>query len=383
MMRNFLAELACSVIVLIQQVFVCPVKVGIVGNFAPLGVHVPVQLLRPIVGSAGRIAVRGYTLFEGGCVGITGDERREAWRCVVETRTSLGEGAFWDRGEGVLYWVDILRGEIHRYAPHFRGPAGEDRYVTLGAHCGTVVPREGGGLAAALPNGIVAVDPDWMAAPRTARHAAAAVEQELLCELEPDNAETRANDGKCDPHGRLWQGTMGYDPSSSRGALYRIGCDAAVEQVLTGVRISNGLCWDEEARLMYHIDTPTRRVDAFDFDPETGSVGNRRAVIRVDADLGFPDGMTIDEEGNLWIAMWDGGCVTCWDPRTGGLLASYELPASRVTSCAFGGPELGELYVTTASTGLSASELARQPLAGSLFVLEPGVQGRAMARFCG
>lgn len=328
---------------------------------------------------------------------------QHAWRCVLETRSELGEGAFWDDHAGVLYWIDILRGEIHRYDSASGADSAVDRAVSLGAPCGTVVPRASGGLVAALPTGLVHVDPDW--GHEEAGHEAATdppprltgtgeaerrtlpirpnVETTPLLALEADRENTRANDGKCDPQGRLWQGTMGFDSEGAAGALYRIDCKRQVTREVSDIRISNGLCWDSQARRMYYIDTPTQRVDTFDFDPTTGSIENRRAAIQVDTELGSPDGMTIDENGHLWIAMWDGAAVTHWDPQSGELLAVYELPVSRVTSCAFGGTARRTLYVTTASAGLSSETLVEQPLAGSLFALDPGVSGPTMAQFCG
>jgi sugar lactone lactonase YvrE len=322
---------------------------------------------------------------------------QNAWHCVLETPSELGEGAFWDSDAGVLYWIDILRGEIHRFEPVAEHAGPRDRALSLGAQCGTVVPRASGGLVAALPTGLVHLDPNWTEVPENPRLSGAAdsaqsdapaatpptVPTTPLVSLEEELDHTRANDGKCDPRGRLWQGTMGFNADQPAGSLYRIDCDREVRRLVPNIRISNGLCWDLSAGVMYYIDTPTQRVDAFDFDAETGSITNRRTAVRVDPELGAPDGMTIDENGELWIAMWDGAAVTHWNPESGELLEIYELPVSRVTSCAFGGPDRSTLYVTTARAGLSAEQRAAQSKAGSLFTLEPGVSGPAMASYCG
>jgi sugar lactone lactonase YvrE len=285
---------------------------------------------------------------------------------LLDARASLGEGACWDARTNVLWWVDIEAERLHRYDPR-TGRA--ERWPT-GQKVGFVQPRAAGGLVLGLQKGLAFFDPD-----------AAALE--VFAQPEPDRPGNRFNDGKCDPAGRLWAGTMDLDGSLGRGALYRVDPNRTIHRVIDGVTISNGLAWSRDASTLYYVDTATARVDALAFDLATGAVSDRRPAIAVDERLGSPDGMTIDAEGLLWVAHWDGGAVRRWDPRTGRQVDSIELPVDRVTSCAFGGAALDELYITTASVGLDPRQRERQPHAGSLFVCRPGVCGRPAVSFAG
>jgi sugar lactone lactonase YvrE len=275
---------------------------------------------------------------------------------VTDICTVLGEGPIW-YGER-LYWVDIVGQRIHSYDP----AAASTRTLQLDWMVGTVVPRRRGGLAVALENGFALVDE------RTGQI-------EPLIDPEADKPGNRFNDGKCDPAGRFWAGTMSKGSETGAGALYMLDADRRVKRQLTGITTSNGLCWSLDHRAFYYIDTPTQRVMAYDYELETGDIENGRPVVLIDPAEGKPDGMTIDEQGNLWIALWDGGAVVCHDPATGKRLAKVEVPASRATACAFGGPQLSDLYITSARVGLSAEELARQPLAGRLFRTQVRVRG--------
>ncbi|WP_290589551.1 SMP-30/gluconolactonase/LRE family protein [Alicyclobacillus sp.] len=285
---------------------------------------------------------------------------------VVDAKAQLGEGPSWDDVLQCLYWVDILGRKLHVFHP----VDGRDRVIELDSYVSSVVPARPGEVVVTLADGVYRVE---LETGRTAR----------MAEVEGDVPGNRFNDGKCDPAGRLWAGTMALDESPGRGSLYRIDVDGRVTRVLKGVGISNGLAWTADGRTMYYIDTPTREIVAFDYDVRTGSIANRRVVIRIPEDRGFPDGMTIDAQDRLWIAHWEGGRVSRWDPRTGALLEEIFLPATRVTSCTFGGPNLTDLYVTTARTGLDDSALAAQPMAGGLFVLRTDVQGTPTVRFAG
>jgi sugar lactone lactonase YvrE len=191
----------------------------------------------------------------------------------------------------------------------------------------------------------------------------------------------RFNDGKCDPAGRFWAGTMAYDQAEGAGALYRLDPDGLARMVIDEVTISNGLAWSLDGRTMYYIDTPTQRVDAFPCDPVTGAVGDRRSEIHIPPEAGAPDGMTIDAEGGLWIALWGGSAVHRY--LDGRLEQVIELPVSQPTSCCFGGESMDELYVTSARQGLSAGRLRAETLAGALFRIRPGVRGLAPAVFAG
>lgn len=284
---------------------------------------------------------------------------------ALDAKATLGEGSIWDARRRRLLWVDIVAGQVHVYDP----ADGSDQVYEVGQPVGTVVPRRSGGLMLAVEHGFASYD-------------LATGELTLLHDPEPDRPDNRFNDGKCDPAGRFWAGTMSGDRTPV-AALYRMDTDHTVQCMLDGVTVSNGIVWSHDRSTMYYIDTPTRRVDAFDFDLASGRIANRRPVITVPDELGKPDGMTIDAEDNLWIAMWDGGQVTHWNAKTGRLEQRIPIPAQRVTSCAFGGENLDELYVTTARFGLSESELRDQPQAGGLFRVRPGVCGVEASEFAG
>ncbi len=267
-------------------------------------------------------------------------------------RCLLGEGPIWDARRKSLFRVDILQGEIHEYRPS----DGHFHTISVGEYVGAVAPYRDGSLMAALKSGIVLLDPDT-----GAREAVGHPEAHL-----PGN---RYNDGKCDPAGRFWVGSMSLQEEPGVGSLYMIDHDGSIIRQLEGVTISNGLAWSNDHHTMYYIDTPTFEVAAFDYDLSTGAISNRRVAIRIPESEGYPDGMTIDREGCLWIAHWDGWQVTRWNPDTGRKLKHLPMPVSRVTSCTFGGDTGNDLYITSARTGLSVEELGRQPLAGAVFVV--------------
>ncbi len=179
------------------------------------------------------------------------------------------------------------------------------------------------------------------------------------------------NDGGCDPQGRFYCGNMAYDETPGAGSVYRLDVDGSMSIVLAGSTISNGMIWSVDGTLVYYIDTPTGRVDVFDFDAEAGALMNRRPVVRIEPGVGHPDGMTIDAEGGLWVALWDGSAVHRYAP-TGELTEVVSVPASQTTACAFGGPELTDLYITSSRRDIDPSV---EPLAGALFVTNPGVKG--------
>jgi len=188
--------------------------------------------------------------------------------------------------------------------------------------------------------------------------------------------QNRFNDGKCDPAGRFWIGTMAVAETRAAGSLYMVDRDLSHSVKIEGVTISNGMVWSSDHKTFYYIDTPTYEVVAYDYDIETGNITNRQVVVSIPEKEGYPDGMTIDNENMLWIAHWDGWQVARWNPFTGEKLLSIPLPTARITSCAFGGDDLQDLYITSASIGLTEKQLEEQPLAGSLFVVENcGFQG--------
>ncbi len=204
----------------------------------------------------------------------------------------------------------------------------------------------------------------------------------LLAPVGDGDPSMRMNDACCDRAGRLWVGSIAKDTQPGAGSLYRVDRDGSVRRVLRDLSIPNGIDWSPDDRLMYFIDSATRRVDVLDYDVETGQVGDRRPLVTLPEGAGLPDGMTVDAEGCLWVVTWDGWSVRRYR-ASGELDRIVRLPVARVTSCAFGGPDLGDLYVTSASTGLSEAELREQPLAGALFVVRPGVRGLPATPFGG
>ena len=274
---------------------------------------------------------------------------------VWEIRSELGEGPIW--WDDSLYWVDINAPRLHVYTPETDS---RTSYV-LDELTGTVVPRTKGGLLLAQETGLAIFDPKTETTQR-------------LPWPEDKPIVRRFNDGKCDPQGRLWVGTIGRDRPEAR--FYRVDPDLTVTEMLTDIRVSNGLCWDEVRGLFYYIDSPTGNIDAFDWNPDAGTISNRRTIARLPEDQpGVPDGMTIDTAGRLWVAVFGGAAVHCIDPTTGQSLEKIAVPVPKTSACWFGGKNLDELYITTASIREDAASLQTYPLAGSLFVSHPGASG--------
>jgi sugar lactone lactonase YvrE len=284
---------------------------------------------------------------------------------ALPARAELGEGARWDPRSQTLYWVDILRGRVHAFSP----ASGRCRSWGVGQPVGAADLREAGGLVLALRDGFATLDLetgrlDWIA------------------RVEDDRPTQRMNDGRCDAAGRFWAGTMAFEPAAGTSTLYRLDPDGRVAPALSGLTLSNGLDWSPDGRSLYFIDSLTQRVDLFDFDLHAGTLANRREFTRVPDAAGMPDGLAVDADGFVWVALWGGGALHRY--ATDGALAQVvTLPVSHPTSCAFGGPDLGDLYVTSATVELTPAALARQPYAGGLLRLRPGVAGRAGHRFAG
>ncbi len=277
---------------------------------------------------------------------------------AFDARAVLGEGPLWNTREKRLYWVDIDPGLIHVFDP----VSGADKTVAMGRMVGCLAFCRSGGLLAAGAGGVFELE----SLDQPAR---------LIANPFEYDPQIRFNDGKVDPKGRFWAGTYHMLRVAHRAALYCLEPNRSLRTVLVGLTNSNGLGWSPDGTVFYHIDTPTLEVSAFDFDAETGQIADRRCVVRFSGDDGRPDGLAVDAEGRLWIAQFDGGRVSCWDPKSGRRREVVELPCARVTSCAFGGPMLDELYITTARKGLDESRLRAEPAAGGLFVVRPGVCG--------
>ena len=276
---------------------------------------------------------------------------------ILHAQAPLGEGALWNAEAGRLYWVDIEGRAFHIFDP----TTGHDVAFATGARVGTVVPLHDGDVLLALQTGIHRLD--------------IATGQLTLLANPLRDPSLRFNDGKCDPAGRFWVGTFDLEQKPGAGTLYRYDPDGRLHVMLRHITNSNGISWSLDNKTMYYIDTPTLTVQAFDYDNATGAIANPRVVVHFPEGQGWPDGMTIDAEGMLWVALWGGGTVHRYNPGTGALLQVIAVPAPFTSSCAFGGPDLKTLYVTTARGGLSPVQLVQHPLSGNLFAVVPGVAG--------
>ena len=279
---------------------------------------------------------------------------------IHDADATLGEGPAWDAKTGTLYWVDILEKRVHFH----RGD--ENGFVQLDEMPGCLAPTRNESLLVAARASILDLD-------------LATGKLTVLASVS-EHENNRFNDGKCDPTGRFLAGTMNMDEKSPTGALYTFD-GQTVTRLLDGIRISNGLAWSPDYKTFYYIDTPTREVTAFDYDLSNGQISNPRVVITVPEALGWPDGMTSDTEGMLWIAMWGGAQVTRWNPQNGELLEQIALPAKNVTSCVFGGDNLNELYITSARVGLDETDLAAYRHSGSLMRVQTKVRGMPTFEF--
>jgi sugar lactone lactonase YvrE len=280
-------------------------------------------------------------------------------------RADVGEAPHWDERSRTLLFVDLTAGKVFRYDQSGVQLAS----FSVGQEVGAVVPRRGGGLVLAVRDGIAVTSDTGEGFTLTAP-----VERDL-----PGN---RMNDAKCDPAGRLFAGTTAFDFSPNAAALYLVDPDWSFEQVVRDVTQSNGIAWSPDGSRMYFIDSATQGVDVFGYDAGTGSLGNRRRLVTIDPAHGIPDGMTADDEGNLWVACFGGAAVRCFSPA-GEQLGEIFFPVTQVTSCAFGGPDLADLYVTSAAYRLSTSQLNREPHAGATFVCRPGAAGLPASSFAG
>jgi sugar lactone lactonase YvrE len=286
---------------------------------------------------------------------------------VLNARAELGEGPVWDAASGILYWVDLFAGVVHSYRP-ISGLTGS---VEVGEIIGCVVPRQSGGLLAATPSGIYRLDPATGARTRVSA-------------IEADRPETHFNDGKVDPAGRFWFGSIAIDRTSDvLGDLYSLETDLTVTHRLHGVDNTNGMDWSPDGRTMYYIDSLTRQVTAYDYDAAGGAISNPRPIVTLPEGTGVPDGMTVSVDGSLWVAHWGGARVTRWHPETGALLQTIAVPANLTTSCTFAGPAMDDLYITTARYQEPIAALAAQPLAGGLFRYRTDTKGRPAAVFPG
>ena len=284
---------------------------------------------------------------------------------ILDAKAILAEGPVWDVQARKLWWVDIPGKVLHQFDPE----VGSDRAVASGLEIGCLSLRVSGGLILGLSDGFAALSPE-------------SEQLEKFAPVEAYDPGTRMNDGKCDERGRFWAGTMAYDARPGAGSLYRLTPDGQVRKMLSGVTISNGLGWSPDGATLYYIDSLAGGVDAFDFDADAGEIDGRRRVVEIPSEVGIPDGMTVDMDGNLWIALYGGSAVRCYRPD-GTLEEVIVLPVVQVTSCAFAGDDLGDLYITTASQELTEADRREQPSAGGIFRSRPGVTGSVPHPFSG
>ncbi|MBD8071557.1 SMP-30/gluconolactonase/LRE family protein [Bacillus sp. PS06] len=285
---------------------------------------------------------------------------------VLDAKATLGEGPCWDSEKQLMYWVDILEKKVNVFNP----ATNENREIQLDQYVGAITLRKNNEAVVVLENGFYELDLE------TGKVT-------LIDEPESHLPKNRFNDGKCDPAGCFWAGTMSMVNEKEQGALYCLDTNRNVHKKVDKVGISNGIAWSPDHKFMYYIDTLTRKVCRFHYHAETGEIQNRTDIISIPNSEGLPDGMTIDEEGMLWIAHWGGSQVSRWNPHTGEQIDSFNVPALNVTSCAFGGIELNELYITTARNGMTEEQLTDYPLSGGLFKLKTNVKGSPSYTFRG
>ena len=277
---------------------------------------------------------------------------------ITSHRCQLGEGPVWDAATETLYYTDILSNRLHA----IEIASGHQQVIQLNQNLGCFALRQGGGFVLGMSAGVYLRSADG---------------QRMDKLPQPDwNAMVRANDGKCDPAGRFFCGTSDEVEGVREGGLYVITPEGRSARLLSGLRCANGLAFTGDT--VYFIDSPRRQVERYTFDPEALTLTGGEPVIAIDPAHGLPDGMTMDQEGMLWVAHWGGGFAGRYDPATGALLARVEVPASQTTSCCFGGTDMRTLFITTASVGKED-----EPHAGKVFAVRLPVAGVESWRFGG
>ncbi|MDR6942606.1 SMP-30/gluconolactonase/LRE family protein [Mucilaginibacter pocheonensis] len=282
----------------------------------------------------------------------------QIWKAELlhQTGLMLGEGAIWHNGWKKFLFVDIEGMMVGAIDPVTK--AIESR--KLDKRIGTVVPATNGNLIVALQGSVEVLEF------KTGK-------RQKLLDIESDKPMNRCNDGKCDAAGRLWIGTMHVDANLHEGALYCY--DGSFKKVIENRSVSNGIGWSGDNHTMYYIDSFDYDVKAYDFDLTTGNISGERIAVKIEEPGCMPDGMTVDKDGMIWVAMWGGACVNRYDPHNGNLIGKVMVVAPHVTSCAFGGDNMQTLFITTAKQGLSKSQLNQYPLSGALFTVETDIKG--------
>jgi len=285
---------------------------------------------------------------------------------ILDAKATLGEGALWDVTTKRLFWVDILQSQLHRFDPATK----TDEVFDVGEHVGTVVTAAKGGVMLAVKRGFAHFNLETKVL-------------KLVAEPEKGKEGLRFNDGKCDPKGRFWAGSYAYNDAPGAGTLFRLDPDGSVRIMEKNVTCSNGLAWDLWRRLFYFIDSGTKSIVAYDYNHADGAIDHKRVVVQCTPEDGVPDGMAIDVDGKLWVAHWGGSQIVRWDPDTGRALKRIKVPVSQPTALAFGGNRLDKLYITSARLGLTDAQLLKEPQAGGLFVVTPGICGVEQTPYAG
>lgn len=277
---------------------------------------------------------------------------------AYEIQAALGEGAIWNNKTQEFYWVDIEGKTFNIYNPS----SNSNKVIETPSRPGTVVPFTETEVIVGLEDGVHSLNT------YTGKTT-------LITNMSTELEGSRLNDGKCDPSGRLWVGSMHFNQIKGAAKLFMINSEGKYTVKKDSVTISNGIVWTADKKTMYYIDTPTAEIKAYDYDEATGNISNERIAVTIPEELGFPDGMTIDVNDKLWVGMWNGNAVLRFDPNNGKLMEKVEVPAHNVTACAFGGENLDTLYITTASLDMTEEEKKQYPLSGSVFKVVPGVRG--------
>jgi len=281
---------------------------------------------------------------------------------ALKLECNVGEGPFWDDVKQDLYFVDIMNKQIKMFSPTSKLV----ETVQFNQEIGAVFLDQKSNLIVAARDGIFAATRDG-------------VLDTLLAPIELEDTSIRTNDAKCDAYGRMWVGTMAFDFTPGAAALFSFD-SKDLKKVVPDLTVSNGIGWSLDKKIMYFIDSPTKRVDIFDFDLKSGELRNRRPFLLLGDLDAFPDGLTTDEDGGVWVALFGGGEVRRFDSQ-GTLTHIVEIPVKQVTSCCFGGGDMSELYITTAQNGMDSDSLIREPLAGSLFRVKTSFKGSKSNRF--
>lgn len=307
---------------------------------------------RRITGSAGAVAISSRPRPRGNRLQVVAD-----LACALPWGAQLGEAPMWHPTEQRLYWVDILHPAVYRFDP----TTGRNETCELGKLVSAVLPIAGGGLMIVSQDGLERLDFET---------------RRLRPFVHPEDGlrDNRLNDAKVGPGGSIWVGSMRLDASRPSGGLYRVTSAGRVEQKESGITVANGMAWSPDNRTFYFVDTLPGLIHAYDTEPGTGVLGNRRIFASVPEADGRPDGLCVDSEGGVWCAIWDGWRVNRYTPD-GKLDQMIDLPVPRATSVCFGGPDLRTLFITSARTRLPASTLSEAPLSGGLFTCKPGVAG--------